>query len=585
MILQALVQHYEDLAACGKVAKPGWGLAKVSYALYLNDQGEVVRIVSVKTEQQRGKKMIWAPQEMVVPAPVKRSSGVLANFLCDNSSYILGVDSKGKPKRARECLEACRELHENILSDVGHPAAQAVLAFFRSWDPEQLQTHPAFQAVQEEMDDILGNANFVFRYDGEYVHEIEEIRRAWQAYSTADDDAQLRICLVTGQFAPAAQLHPAIKGIKDAQSSGASLVSFNAPAFCSYGREQGMNAPTSQYAAFAYGTALSHLIADREHINYIGDTAVFCWVQGGEPEYQDVFGGFLFGDENNAYHAEDYHQMAHDLATGRPFDFHESRIDPERPFYVLGIAPNAARLSVRFFLCSTFGDMIRNILAHQKRLEIIRPSYDQNETLSLWRVLNETVNQNAQKKTASPVLAGELLRAILTNTPYPATLLNGVTLRIRAEHEITRGRAAIIKAYYLNQRNPNPDVPKEVLTVSLNPDSNNVYYNLGRLFSVLEDIQSKANPGINATIRDRYFNAASATPAHVFPILLNLAQKHLKKLNEGQRVYYGKQLGSITDKLGEEYPNRLTLPQQGSFQLGYYHQTQERYQKNSKEDM
>ena len=131
MILQALVQHYEDLAACGKVAKPGWGLAKVSYALYLNDQGEVVRIVSVKTEQQRGKKMIWAPQEMVVPAPVKRSSGVLANFLCDNSSYILGVDSKGKPKRARECLEACRELHENILSDVGHPAAQAVLAFFR----------------------------------------------------------------------------------------------------------------------------------------------------------------------------------------------------------------------------------------------------------------------------------------------------------------------------------------------------------------------------------------------------------------------------------------------------------------------
>lgn len=121
--------------------------------------------------------------------------------------------------------------------------------------------------------------------------------------------------------------------------------------------------------------------------------------------------------------------------------------------------------------------------------------------------------------------------------------------------------------------------------MSLNPDSNNVYYNLGRLFSVLEDIQSKANPGINATIRDRYFNAASATPAHVFPILLNLAQKHLKKLNEGQRVYYGKQLGSITDKLGEEYPNRLTLPQQGSFQLGYYHQTQERYQKNSKEDM
>ena len=158
----------------------------------------------------------------------------------------------------------------------------------------------------------------------------------------------------------------------------------------------------------------------------------------------------------------------------------------------------------------------------------------------MWKLLDETVNQNARDKSPSPILSGEVFRSVLTDTRYPATLLNGVTLRIRAEHRVTRGRAAIVKAYYL--QNPNSDVPKEVLTVSLNPDSTHIPYNLGRLFSVLEAIQSAANPGINATIKDKYFNSASATPAHVFPVLLNLAQKHLKKLDGGLRTYYDKEL-------------------------------------------
>ena len=174
-------------------------------------------------------------------------------------------------------------------------------------------------------------------------------------------------------------------------------------------------------------------------------------------------------------------------------------------------------------------------------------------------------------------MAGEVLRAILNDTRYPATLLNGVVLRIRAEHTVTRGRAAIIKSYYL--KNVHPDVPKEVLTVSLNPESTNTPYNLGRLFAVLEAIQSAANPGINTTIKDKFFNSASATPALVFPSLLNLAQKHLKKLDTGLRTFYEKQLTALLTKLGEAYPTRLNLPQQGSFQLGYYHQLQARYEK------
>ncbi len=574
--LQSLVQLYEDLAARNKIAQPGWGPAKISYAIDLNADGTINQIISVKTEQMKGKKIALQPQIMQVPEPVKRSSGVKPNFLCDNAGYLFGCSSKGKPERDFACFEACRTLHQELLGPMNHPAAKAVRAFFTNWNPAEARSHPA---IRDNQDDILGSANFVFRFDGMYVHEIPEIRSLWMNHYNNASNGAKQICLITGNLAQTAKLHPSIKGIRNAQSSGASLVSYNAPAFCSYGKEQGMNAPTSEYAAFAYGAALNYLIADFEHVHYIGDTALLCWAAGAETAYQNIFGDILCGD--SFYEETDYQSMAKDIASGRPFSFQESMIDPNCPFYVLGIAPNAARLSIRVFMCNTFGKLLQNILDHQERLNIVRPSFDKKENLSLWRLLNETVNQNSRDKKPSPVLAGELLRAILNNSRYPASLLNNIVLRIRADHQITRGRAAVIKAYYL--KNKHPDVPEEVLQVALNPNSTNTAYNLGRLFSVLEDIQSAANPEINATIRDRYFNSASATPAHVFPILSNLAQKHLKKLSPKRQIYFEKQLQDIIGKLREEFPTRLTLPQQGSFQLGYYHQTQARFTGKSKE--
>ena len=189
-------------------------------------------------------------------------------------------------------------------------------------------------------------------------------------------------------------------------------------------------------------------------------------------------------------------------------------------FFILGISLNIARLSVRFFLRNSFGEIMRRVQEHYERLEIVRPSLDKREYLTMWSLLDETVNQKSRDKLPSPVLAGELLRAIVFGTRYPATLLNGITLRIRAEHEVTRGRAAILKAYYI--QNTHPDVPKEVLHVSLNPDSTNIPYTLGRLFSLLEAIQKSANRDIQSTIKDRYFNSASSTPSTVFPTLVNL---------------------------------------------------------------
>lgn len=579
MILQALTDYYQTLAASGKIARLGWGPAKISFALYLRPDGSLERVADIRTEQLKGKKTVIAPQLMELPMAVKRSSGVASNFLWDNSGYLLGIDDKGKPQRTAACFNACKELHERLLAEVDTPAARALLTFFQTWDPEEDRNTFLLAQYREE---ILAGANLVFRYAGAYVHEDTQIQQAWDRAFCADREGPEMVCLVTGEKGPVESIHPSIKNVAGAQSSGAALVSFNAPAFCSYGKEQNLNAPTSQYAAFAYTSVLNYLLSDRERVWRIGDTTLVCWAGDGGDPYKDFFGCSLFGGMPASYDEKDLRGMLTSLCQGKQILFQEEQLDPNMAFYILGLAPNAARLSVRFFLRNSFGAFLSNVQAHHQRLEICRPAYDPFETLPLWRLLDETVNQNVRDKTAVPGMAGETLRSILLGIPYPATLLNGVMLRIRAEHEVTRGRAAIIKAYYL--KNKHPDVPEEVLTMCCNENSGNIAYRLGRLFSVLEEIQSAANPGINTTIKDKYFNAASSTPAVVFPILINLAQKHLRKLPDGQRIWLEKKLMEIVRPFGETYPTRLNLQQQGSFQLGYYHQTQLRFTAKNKEE-
>lgn len=518
MILQALAEHYEVLVRQGKLEQPGWANAKISFALSINDRGELERLDILKIQPpQDAKKNIPVPRAISLPAPVKRSSGIASNFLWDNSSYLLGVDNKGKPQRSLDCFNACKALHHRLLDGVDSPAARALLVFFDRWEPARAAEHPA---LREDWEELTASANLIFRCGGAFVHDDPLIRQVWQTHYDAQEEGPHMVCLVTGQKGPVESVHPSIKGVAGAQSSGAALVSFNAPAFCSYGREQNLNAPVSKQAAFAYTAALNYLIADRQHNFRIGDTTVLFWAKDGCSAYQSLFFGAMTG-EAPSYTAGDIAGMVRSLLNGDPVCYDETQLDRNMDFYILGIAPNAARLSVRFFLHNSFGSFLRNAQAHQDRLEIVRPANDKFESIPLWRLLGATVNQNSRDKSPSPVLAGEVLRAVLTDTRYPATLLGGVTHRIRADHQIDRIRAAILKAYYL--KNSHPDVPKEVLTVSLNPDSTNISYNLGRLFSVLEAIQSAANPGINTTIKDKYFNSASAAPSRVFPTLVNLA--------------------------------------------------------------
>ena len=590
MILQALVEYYEALERKEKITSPGWCRARVAYGLDISEQGELMGVIPLKKEQQKGKKTVWVPQDLTVPQMVSRCSGVSANFLCDHSGYMLGIDNKGKPERSRECFEYAKKKHKDILGNISSPAARAVCRFFDCWAPDRAAENPY---LVPELEEIISGSNLVFMIDGEYVHEDPDIMQCWEEYSHQSGTGPEGVCLVTGRREEIARIHGTIKGVQGAQSSGAALVSFNAPAFESYGKEQSFNAPVGTYAAYAYTTALNYLLSDRSHGTTIGDTAVVYWSEEGDERYQNIFACV---SEPTMENQEIVDGVFKNLAEGKAVAVQDVKdsLDMEKRFYILGLAPNAARLAVRFFYQDSFGNILKHIKEHYDRMEIVRPAADAVEYLGIWRMLQETVNKKSRDKKPVPSMSGAVYRSIISGSRYPASLYQAVLGRIRAEqddgdsriYKITRGRAAIIKAYLLKNGNI-----REEITMALNEDSNNTAYILGREFAVLEAIQEEANPGLNATIKDKYFNSACATPAAIFPILFKLKNSHIKKMNNGAKeIYYEKMLcdlqGRLTVAEGQRAacPRRLTLEEQGMFILGYYHQTQKRYEKKIKEE-
>lgn len=587
MILTKLAAEYERLVEQGKLDRPGWNVAKVSYALELDADGQLIAVQSLliteTTENKKGKvKTVVHARNMPVPEQAKRSSGIDANFLCDNCNYILGIDTKGKPERTRDCFLAAGKRHHELLDGVDEPIARAICSFFDSWKPEEAEEH---SVIKPYLDEIKKGGNLIFCYETQFAQENPAIREAWQrCYDSGVDDIIMQ-CLDVGRPAPVAILHPNIKGVRGAKSTGASLVSFNAPSYESYGRNgsQGLNAPVSKYTAFAYGAALNYLLADYNRVQVVGDTTVVCWAESGNEGYQDFLCDVLM-DSGGTLNDGDVQNAVKRLADGKRVELNGVQLGPEEPFYILGLAPNAARISVRFFLQGTFGEFAKNVDCHYQRLEIQRPAGENGE-IPIWRLLQETVNQNASDKSPKPQLAGDMLRAILTNTRYPATLLQTLEIRIRAEREINWRRAAILKAVLLQNYKENQKI-QEAATVKLNEQCSYAPYVLGRIFSMYEYIQRAANPTVNTTIRDRYFNAAAATPASVFGTLGRLSQSHLKKLSNdpktvGQKNYCEKKLGELYNMLDELIPARLNLQDQAAFQIGYYHQTSANYTKKN----
>lgn len=575
-ILQALEGYYHRLAERGAVASPGWSSEKFGWVIEIDADGGLIDVIDL--HDTRGKK----PKTVLyqVPAAVKRTVGIAPNFLWDKTAYVLGRTA-GNDKRTAEEHARFVAFHQQRLAGQTDEGLTALLRFLERWRPE----HFDGTRFRPEMLD----ANVMFRLAGErrFIHQ-RPAARALVEKGEADVGAATAFCLITGEQAPIARLHPSIKGVEGAQTAGAALVSFNLDAFTSLGKEQGANAPTSAVAAFRYGAALNHLLT-RDGPNRvrrpIGDATVVFWAdarnaEGSHADAAEAAEGWFAAVNDPPTDSEEEAKIGRDMdaiAQGRALADLRPGILPGTRFYVLGLSPNAARLSVRFWLTGEFSEFAENLAAHYRDLHIEPRPFNWGGAPSVFRLLVRTTALLQEARNIPPQLAGDVMRAVLTGGRYPQSLLAAVMIRLRAGDDPLSGwHVAVIRAVLT--RDHRKDRKKGDVPVSLAPDEPNKAYQLGRLFAVLEAAQRMALGKVNATIRDRYFGAASATPATVFPLLLRGVQNHLARLRkDGRGGWVEREITDILDKLPPDLPRSLPLLEQGRFVVGYYHQRKEQF--------
>lgn len=570
MILHALHRLYQRRAASPDLAERpapiGFEEKAIPFILELAPDGRLVQIEDTRTPD--GKKLI-AKSELV-PLGVKRANNIAANLLWDTSEYVLGVVTEqpgktAKPERIAEQHLVFRAridaLPESVRADAG---VAAVLAFLDHLDLDTLTSQPHWDDLR------TGNPllSFRLRGDADLVCQRPAVCAAWTATdSEAEADGT---CLITGERAAIERLHTAIKGVWGAQTSGANIVSFNLDAFNSYGKAQGGNAPVGRTAANMYTTALNDLLArgSRQRIQ-VGDASTVFWGEE-RTDLEDDF-ALVFGEpakDDPAERTERVRALYESFLTGK----YASEHDATTRFYVLGLAPNAARLAVRFWHVDTVAHLAHRITEHARDLQIVSDRRDPPPPPSLFRLLSACAAQG-KADNIPPNLGGEVVRAVLSGNAYPASWLSAAVRRCRAEQDVGALRASIIKACLNRSTRLRPNGEKE-LAVSLDVENPNVAYRLGRLFAVLEKIQEEASPGLNATIRDRYYGAASASPVTVFTTLMRLKNHHLGKLDKpGRVVNFERLIGEIMSAI-DDFPKQLSLAEQGRFAIGYYHQRQ-----------
>jgi CRISPR-associated protein Csd1 len=582
-ILTALAGQYDRLAERGTVPPFGYSTERIAFALELAPDGRVIDVRDLRVEENR--KLV--PVAKAVPAAFKRPGITPRSFtFWDKTSFVLGV---GSAKTADGIAafpaqhKAFRVRHQELLAGTDDPGLMALLRF-----AEAPPLAPA--ALPSWWRPAMLDQNLVFILEGDaiapgrprFVHDRPAARRIWEAVA-ADDEAKTAMCLVSGRNGPIAKLHPAVKGVWGAQTSGASLVSFNQTAFTSYGHEQGDNAPVGEAMAFAYGTTLNHLLARGSGNRLqIGDASVVFWADAGEAgDVNATAAESMFAllmnppPPTDAEEAVKVRDRLKAIVAGQVPSDALAAIDPRTRFFVLALSPNAARLSVRFWLESRFGEILDRVKRHHLDMAIAPPPVEPwKQTPWVTVLVRETALQE-KADNVQPLLAGEVMRAVLTGSAYPQSLLAGVIARIRAGDDVNGLKAAICKAV-LNRAARNAD-KTEMVPMSLDTTVNDPAYRLGRLFAVLENVQRAALGRVNASIRDRYFGAASATPASIFPLLLRGSNHHLSVLRKdsatgGLAVWFESEIGEILKPLDPALPRHLNLEQQGRFAVGYYHQ-------------
>lgn len=591
MILQSLHEYYgrkrDSLPSDGIERK------ELPFLFVLKPDGEFLHIED--TRQGDGKRK--RGNTFLVPQGVKKSLNVAANLLWGNVEYVLGQPDpkkleeqrkKGKGKHYQERLGDMRTAFRTKIEQLpsaaqSTPEVAAVLAFLSSGNFTPILADPLWPQVNAT------GANVSLKLAGEESPVCSASGILASVGQSSEGQGESRICLITGNSDVVERLHPPIKGVWGAQTSGANIVSFNLPAFNSFAREQGSNAPVGKRAAFAYTTALNHLLASKQRIQ-VGDASTVFWAAA-DSRMESLLAQFF--DEPPQDNPDQGTNAVKELLEA-PLAGAPAIYDDGTRFYVLGLAPNAARIAVRFWHVATVGDLASHIRQHFEDLEIVRPQYVERPFLSL-KALLVTVSPLSDLDKLPPKLAGDFMKAILDGTSYPQTLLQAALRRIHAEQakkdekgrqkeHVTYARAALIKAW-LNRLTRNTGQNEEI-TVSLDENNINIGYRLGRLFAVLEKVQAESNPGLNTTIRDSYFGSASSTPSAVFPTLMRRNQHHMTKLRKekpGLYVTRDKLIQTICNdgidgQLG--FTPILSLADQGRFVIGYYQQRQDLFTKS-----
>lgn len=572
MILQALYDYYQRKAADPEsmIAPEGFEWKEIPFVIVIDKDGNFVSLEDTREEDGKKKKA----KVFLVPAAEKRTTGVKANLLWDNVEYAIGAN----PRNRRD-IEARKNAFLNRLKEAFQHGESAVLV---SPLMEFLQNRPLEQIVAKLPESetwkeaFETNANVVFRVLGTQDSNLcETLKPYFTAKKKSDNDGEM--CLVSGDCAPIARLHAAIKGVRDAQSSGAALVSFNLSPFTSYGKSQNFNAPISASVAFAYTTALNMMLGkNSKNKVQVGDATTVFWAQK-QDVFEEIFPAFFgFSKDDPDADVRAVKSLYEGVWAGHV------NTDSDTRFFVLGLAPNAARISVRFWHTGSIKEFAGNIRRHFDDLDIIQSPKDSGHFSMFW--LLSAMAHESKVDNVPPNLSGQIFQSIISGGLYPATMLQQSIRRIRATQNVTRVQASILKAY-LNRFLRIYNTKAKEITVALDPTNDNPGYRLGRLFAVLEKIQEEANPGINATIRDRFYGAASSTPVTVFPQLLKLKNHHLSKLeNAGRRVNFERLLTGVFDGIGTEMPSHLSMEDQARFAIGYYHQRQDFFKKKDSDN-
>jgi CRISPR-associated protein Csd1 len=590
MILQTLQKYYSRLAEEKAVDLPPFGFSneKIGWAVEIDKTGQLLQVRDLRDMSGKRK----SPRMLNVPKirEGKRTSGIDSNFLWDKTDYVFGVDSDGKI--VQNYFDDFKKNQEGIINKSSDEGLIAVKKFLNSWSPAE------FNEIKGH-EEIAGQ-NIVFKLEGEnsYIHERRAaIELVENELSKPDGEAIEGQCLITGKNAVISRLHGAIKGMRKPKSiklmkAEFTLVGFNLDSFRSYNKDKNFNAPVGKQAAFEYVAALNHLLRfNSRQKMLIGDTTVVFWAEKPSEMEQSLFylfnppGEILEEDETaekTVIDPDSIQRIRTFLDAIREGNFNNPELKSNSRFYILGLAPNSSRLSIRFWLYSTIGELAEKLHCHFRDIEIETQYKDEIKHPALWQLFCETA---AQKKSenVNPLLGGMVMRALLTGSKYPESLLSACIGRIRAEqdnpdkriYKINYRRMSLIKGCLI--RNHSKEVP-----VSLDKTKTDVSYLLGRLFAIFEKAQEDAAGGkLNSTIKDRYFGSAMATPRAVFPILFRLNQHHVKKGEYGG--IRKREIAEVVEMLkAEKPPAHLALEDQGLFAIGYYHQRNDFFKSHDK---